>query len=103
MQSRKMSGSYAKSGAGGGEEGSSVEDGNQGRCHSGDSRSRLHRCPLAYNPPVISTHPVTSRDAADRCPGALRLIEAADGYLARVRLPGGFVSGEQLRALADLA
>jgi precorrin-3B synthase len=63
----------------------------------------LHGCPLAYNPPVISTHPVTSRDAADRCPGALRLIEAADGYLARVRLPGGFVTGEQLRVLADLA
>jgi precorrin-3B synthase len=52
---------------------------------------------------VISTHPVTSRDAADRCPGALRLIEAADGYLARVRLPAGFVTGDQLRVLADLA
>ena len=44
-----------------------------------------------------------SRAAADRCPGALRLVEAADGFLARVRLPGGFVTGEQLRALADLA
>ena len=44
-----------------------------------------------------------SRAAADRCPGALRLVEAADGYLARVRLPGGFVTGEQLRVLADLA
>jgi precorrin-3B synthase len=43
------------------------------------------------------------RGAADRCPGALRLIEAADGYLARVRLPGGFVTGEQLRTLAGLA
>jgi precorrin-3B synthase len=63
----------------------------------------LCRCALAYNPPVISTHPVTSRDAADRCPGALRLIEAADGYLARVRLPGGFVTGQQLRVLAGLA
>jgi precorrin-3B synthase len=64
---------------------------------------RLHRCPLAYNPPVTSTPPVTSRDAGDRCPGALRLIEAADGYLARIRLPGGFVTGEQLRVLAALA
>ena len=63
----------------------------------------LHRCALAYNPPVISTHPVTSRDAADRCPGVLRLAEAADGRLARVRLPGGFVTGEQLRVLAGLA
>jgi precorrin-3B synthase len=33
----------------------------------------------------------------------LRLIEAADGHLARVRLPGGFVTAEQLRVLARLA
>jgi precorrin-3B synthase len=33
----------------------------------------------------------------------LRLIEAADGFLARVRLPGGLVAGEQLRVLARLA
>jgi len=33
----------------------------------------------------------------------LRLIEAADGHLARVRLPGGYVTAEQLRALARLA
>jgi precorrin-3B synthase len=61
---------------------------------------------LAYNPAVPATSPRTSpasRAAADRCPGALRLVEAADGYLARVRLPGGFVTGEQLRALAGLA
>jgi precorrin-3B synthase len=33
----------------------------------------------------------------------LRLTEAADGCLARVRLPGGLVSGRQLRVLASLA
>jgi precorrin-3B synthase len=33
----------------------------------------------------------------------LTLHEAADGLLARVRLPGGLVSGEQLVVLADLA
>jgi precorrin-3B synthase len=33
----------------------------------------------------------------------LRLIEAADGHLARVRLPGGLVTAAQLRTLARLA
>jgi precorrin-3B synthase len=33
----------------------------------------------------------------------LLLAEAADGFLARVRLPGGLVAGEQLRVLARLA
>ena len=33
----------------------------------------------------------------------LRLAEAADGYLARVRLPGGLIGAGQMRALARLA
>ena len=40
------------------------------------------------------------RTRADRCPGVLRLHEAADGFLARLRFPGGFVTPDALRVLA---
>ncbi|MEV6975236.1 cobalamin biosynthesis protein CobG [Kitasatospora sp. NPDC093806] len=43
------------------------------------------------------------RGRADVCPGALRLHTAADGGLARVRLPGGLLTEEQALALADAA
>jgi sulfite reductase beta subunit-like hemoprotein len=38
----------------------------------------------------------------DRCPGVLRLHAAADGHLLRVRVPGGRVTPEALRTIADL-
>ncbi|WP_165872919.1 precorrin-3B synthase [Nocardioides jejuensis] len=41
--------------------------------------------------------------ADDRCPGAVRLHEAADGFVGRVRIPGGRISPSQLGALASLA
>jgi precorrin-3B synthase len=43
------------------------------------------------------------RTTPDRCPGVLRLAEAADGYLARIRLPGGLIDAGQMRVLARLA
>jgi precorrin-3B synthase len=36
----------------------------------------------------------------DACPGALQTHAAADGALARVRVPGGALTGHQLRVLA---
>ncbi|MER5388399.1 precorrin-3B synthase [Saccharopolyspora sp. NPDC002686] len=43
------------------------------------------------------------RAERDACPGALRVHEAADGGLARIRVPGGALSPSQVRALAEVA
>ncbi|WP_409496352.1 precorrin-3B synthase [Amycolatopsis sp. cmx-11-12] len=45
----------------------------------------------------------SARVRADACPGVFATHDAADGPLARVRLPGGAITGAQLRALADAA
>ncbi|MFF3542769.1 precorrin-3B synthase [Streptomyces platensis] len=58
-------------------------------------------------PPSPSIRPHGSeppiRDRGDACPGALRLHSAADGHLARVRLPAGDLTARQAEALADAA
>jgi sulfite reductase beta subunit-like hemoprotein len=43
------------------------------------------------------------RAADDRCPGSLRLHRAQDGWLARVRVPGGRLGAERLEGLARAA
>jgi precorrin-3B synthase len=44
-----------------------------------------------------------ARTRADACPGALQTHAAADGALARVRVPGGLLSADRLRVLAAAA
>ncbi|MEU4311990.1 precorrin-3B synthase [Nocardia sp. NPDC024068] len=44
-----------------------------------------------------------SRTNADSCPGVLRLHQAADGPLARIRVPGGHLTPAQLQTLAESA
>jgi precorrin-3B synthase len=46
---------------------------------------------------------MTTRDRADACPGAVQTHLAADGRLARVRVPGGLLTGPQLLVLAQAA
>ncbi|KAA9153275.1 precorrin-3B synthase [Amycolatopsis acidicola] len=46
---------------------------------------------------------VPARARPDACPGVFATHDAADGALARVRLPGGRVTSAQLRVLADCA
>jgi precorrin-3B synthase len=44
-----------------------------------------------------------TRTTPDSCPGVLRLHQAADGPLARIRMPGGRLEPQQLQALAESA
>ncbi|MFF0434915.1 cobalamin biosynthesis protein CobG [Streptomyces sp. NPDC004327] len=54
-------------------------------------------------PPAPERGEPVIRDRGDACPGALRLHAAADGFLARLRLPAGRLTEPQVAVLADAA
>ncbi|MCX5532646.1 cobalamin biosynthesis protein CobG [Streptomyces sp. NBC_00006] len=56
--------------------------------------------PISVPPPEPGA---ASTGSGDACPGALRLHMADDGFLARVRVPGGVLGVDQARALAGAA
>ncbi|MCB5182046.1 cobalamin biosynthesis protein CobG, partial [Streptomyces antimicrobicus] len=55
-------------------------------------------------PPSAAPHdaPVV-RERGDACPGALRLHAADDGFLARIRIPGGLLTAHQAERLGRAA
>lgn len=62
------------------------------------SRHTYHLLPALHGEGVLS---LVSGFAT--CPGLFYATAAADGILSRVRIPGGIISSQQCRAIADIA
>ncbi|WP_394432175.1 cobalamin biosynthesis protein CobG [Streptomyces sp. SGAir0957] len=59
--------------------------------------------PIPIRPGASGVPGTSATFPGDACPGALRLHSADDGFLARVRVPGGVLDVDQARALGDAA
>ena len=52
---------------------------------------------------LAESYQLGDRNRGDGCPGALKMHEAKDGGIGRVRVAGGQMSPERWEALADMA
>ncbi|MEU6389821.1 cobalamin biosynthesis protein CobG [Streptomyces sp. NPDC046939] len=59
--------------------------------------------PIPVRPGASGVPGTSATFPGDACPGALRLHAADDGFLARVRVPGGVLDVDRARALGDAA
>lgn len=76
--------------------------------YGGATAPDLHRLPSGGLLPILARPAptlgqVTSLHRDDRCPGVLRMHHAADGYVARIRIPGGRLDAAAWTALAAIA
>lgn len=53
--------------------------------------------------PLVKKESSTMRFGENFCPGILHAIQAKDGLLTRIRVPGGMIVPSQLAAIADLS
>jgi precorrin-3B synthase len=56
---------------------------------------------LSLPPPESWGHEIPTRSGPDACPGAIQVHQALDGGLARVRVPGGVLTGAQWRGITE--
>jgi len=68
------------------------------------SECQLSRCHTHHLLPALHGEGVPSLlSGFATCPGLFYATPAADGILSRIRIPGGIISSQQCRAIADIA